>query len=206
MIRISNLVYNYTSDFAISFPNWEVKQGDECLLIGSSGSGKTTLIHLLAGLIKPQIGEVVVANQFLTSSTNFDVFRGKHLGLVFQQSHLIQVLNVEDNLFLAQYLTKSPRNPNRVREVLEAVGLQNKTKAKVYQLSQGQQQRVAIARAVLNSPNVILADEPTASLDDENAESVLKILRDQSKKNNATLIVATHDSRLKNEINQFLKL
>jgi putative ABC transport system ATP-binding protein len=206
MIRISNLIHFYTSESKIQFPNWEVVQGEECLLIGASGSGKTTLLHILAGLMKPQTGEIIVANQKLTSKTNFDVFRGRNLGLVFQQPHLIQVLNVQDNLFLAQYLTKSPRNSSAVFEALEAVGMKEKAKAKVFQLSQGQQQRVAIARAVLNSPKVILADEPTASLDDENAASVLQILRDQAKKNGATLIIATHDNRLKIEINQYLKL
>lgn len=208
MVSIKKLTHKFSVDTSISYPEWEVPQGEHCLLIGGSGSGKTTLLHLMAGLLQIQTGEVTIAHQGLKnlSAAQLDVFRGKYIGLVFQQPHLVGVLSVQDNLKLAQYLANESQSSTRITEVLESLNIAEKRTAKIYELSQGQQQRVAIARALLNKPKIILADEPTASLDDTNATSVMDILIDQAALHKATLIIATHDSRVKQRVTSQLVL
>lgn len=192
----------------MQYPDWEVAQGDHSLILGGSGCGKTTLLHLLAGLLRSQQGELVVAGTSLPSlgGAKLDSFRGKNIGLIFQKPHLINTLSVKDNLKLAQYLAHLPQDANRIEQVLSALDISGKANAKVYELSQGQQQRVAIARAVLNKPKVVMADEPTASLDDKNAFGVLDILEQQASDNQASLIIATHDQRIKDRIKTQLTL
>lgn len=208
MIGVKNLTYSYDSSKHITFPPWEVARGEHSLILGGSGSGKTTLLHLLAGLLNASSGEVKVADADLAlmRGHRMDVFRGKNIGLIFQRPHLISALTVEDNLLLAQYMAELPQDKNRIKEALEAMKLADRLHARVYELSQGEAQRISIARAVLNKPKVLLADEPTASLDDLNSEKVLDILTQQARQYNATLIIATHDQRVKNRFPHHLKL
>ncbi|MEQ8712154.1 MAG: ATP-binding cassette domain-containing protein [Cyclobacteriaceae bacterium] len=208
MVRIKGLGYQYTGAQPVQYPDWEVAQGDHSLILGGSGCGKTTLLHLLAGLLKSQQGELLVAGTSLPQlgGAKLDSFRGKNIGLIFQKSHLINTLSVKDNLKLAQYLAHLPQDQSRINQVLSALDISGKANAKVYELSQGQQQRVAIARAVLNKPKVVMADEPTASLDDKNAFGVLDILEQQASDNQASLIIATHDQRIKDRIKTQLTL
>jgi putative ABC transport system ATP-binding protein len=135
-----------------------------------------------------------------------DAFRGKHIGIIFQQSHLIKSLNVEENLEAAQYLSGEKQNSEKVKTILERLNLGAKLKAKPSKLSQGEQQRVAIARALVNSPQLILADEPTSSLDDINCTEVVNLLLEQSKESGATLIIVTHDGRLKSMFENKIEL
>ncbi len=208
MVRIKGLSYQYTGAQPVQYPDWEVAEGDHSLILGGSGCGKTTLLHLLAGLLKSQRGELLVAGTSLPQlgGAKLDSFRGKNIGLIFQKPHLINTLSVKDNLKLAQYLAHLPQDQSRINQVLSALDISGKANAKVYELSQGQQQRVAIARAVLNKPKVVMADEPTASLDDKNAFGVLDILEQQASDNQASLIIATHDQRIKDRIKTQLTL
>jgi ABC-type lipoprotein export system ATPase subunit len=208
MISVQSVIYTYGPAKDLAFPDWEVEQGKHSLILGGSGCGKTTLLHLLAGLRTPTAGIVKAAGQVLSElgGHRMDVFRGKHIGLIFQKPHLLSVLTVEDNLLLAQYMAELPQDKKRIRDVLDVLNLSDRRNAKVYELSQGEAQRIAIARAVLNKPKVILADEPTASLDDDNSEKVLNILEEQANMYNATLVIATHDQRVKSRFPHQLKL
>ncbi len=208
MISLQNLRYAYGPTKKIQFPDWEVEQGNHSLILGGSGCGKTTLLHILAGLRISTEGVVKVGGELLAQKTGhqLDVFRGKNIGLIFQKPHLLAVLTVEDNLLLAQYMAELPQDKKRIAEVLDALQLGDRRHAKVFELSQGEAQRIAIARAVLNKPKVMLADEPTASLDDSNSQKVLDILEEQARQHSATLVIATHDQRVKDRFPQQLKL
>lgn len=186
------------------FPDFEIQNGEHALLLGESGSGKTTLLHLLGGLLRGYSGSLKVAGRELStlSETALDHFRGKQLGFIFQRNHLISALSVEKNLVMAPYLAGLPLQPQLVDEVLKTLGLSDKKHSKVTELSQGQAQRVAIARAVLNNPPVILADEPTSALDDKSCASVIDLLIRVANEHKATLLVATHDQRLKDKISR----
>lgn len=208
MISLQNLSFHYGPQKRITFPDWEVMQGKHCLILGGSGCGKTTLLHILAGLRRHSEGTVTVAGEPLAAlkGHQMDVFRGKNIGLIFQKPHLLGALTVQDNLLLAQYMAELPQDKQRIAEVLEALKLAERQQARVYELSQGEAQRIAIARAVLNKPKVVLADEPTASLDDDNSTKVLDILEEQAAMHGATLIIATHDKRVKDRFTHQLKL
>jgi ABC-type lipoprotein export system ATPase subunit len=170
MIRTQSLEFSYNGDKLFRFRDLNLEQGSQWLILGTSGSGKTTLLHLLSGLLKAAGGKIEIAGKDLTAMTETqrDAFRGKEMGLVFQKAHLIDVLSVEDNLKLAQYMAGLPTDKGRIKEALEELQLGHKLTSKPYELSQGEQQRVCIARAVLNKPSVLFADEPSASLDDLN--------------------------------------
>jgi ABC-type lipoprotein export system ATPase subunit len=208
MIQIKDLSYAYQPDKTIRFPDFAVNDSGHCLLLGESGSGKTTLLHLIGGLLKIQQGKIQVntANIAELSESALDKFRGKHLGFIFQKNHLIPALTVKNNLLMAPFLSGLQQSEERVSEVLDQLGLIEKTNANVWQLSQGQAQRVAIARAVLNKPSTILADEPTSALDDKNCERVIDLLLQVARNNNASLLIATHDQRLKSKIEQQILL
>jgi len=208
MISIEGLFYQYNDQRKISFPDFSIPQGAHWLLLGQSGSGKTTLLHLLGGLLKSQSGRIKVNDVDLTqlSESGFDRFRGKHYGFIFQKNHLISALSVKNNLLMAPFLAGLKQDESRISEVLGQLDLSDKKNSKIKELSHGQAQRVAIARAVLNKPAVILADEPTSALDDNNCDRVIELLLQASRHNNATLIVATHDQRLKSKIKNQLYL
>ena len=202
MISISNLSFKYSSTSALAFPDFIINSGEHFLLLGESGSGKTTLLYLLGGLLRNYSGSVKVMDVNLESLREhaLDKFRGQHMGFVFQKNHLITALTVEQNLMMPAFLSSLPASHSRVDEVLTSLGIANKRKARVTDLSQGQAQRVAIARAVINKPAIILAEEPTSALDDKHCNSVISLLTDVAAQNNATLVIATHDQRLKNII------
>ncbi len=189
---------------SLRFADWTILQGDQWLLLGQSGSGKTTLINIITGLLKPAAGEVHI-NQtpiYELSNAELDKFRGRHIGIVFQRPHLVKSLTVGENLLLAPYFAGLKQDRARVTEVLSSLNLADKVSSYPTQLSQGQLQRVAIARAVINKPALLVADEPTSSLDDKNTDAVLDILISQSRLNQSTLIVSTHDKRVKERLNQ----
>lgn len=199
MISIKSVAHHYPGGHAISFKDWQIGNGDQWLLLGESGSGKTTLLHILTGILKPEAGEVNIngTSIYSLSPKALDHFRGQHIGIIFQRPHLIKSLSISDNLVLAQSFAGLPANLKRVNEVLTSLGIADKKHAYPSQLSQGQLQRVSIARAVINKPALLIADEPTSSLDDKNAAAVLELLVQQSGINQATLVVATHDKRVK---------
>lgn len=199
MIAIKSVKHNYNGQLQLSFKDWDIKDGEQWLLLGESGSGKTTLLHILTGILKPAQGEVNIDSTSIynLSSKELDQFRGRKIGIIFQRPHLIKSLTISENLLLAQSFAKLPEDKKRIDEVLESLDILSKKNAYPNELSQGQLQRVSIARAVINKPALLIADEPTSSLDDKNAEAVLALLMQQSTLNNATLVVATHDKRVK---------
>lgn len=199
MISIQAVSHSYAPSTPISFKDWQINKGEQWLLLGDSGSGKTTLLHILTGILKPQNGKVTMNDTAIyeLSAKALDQFRGRHIGIVFQKPHLIKSLTVNENLLLAQNFAHLPENQERINEVLESLAIADKKKAFPNELSQGQLQRVSIARAVINKPELLIADEPTSSLDDRNAHAVLELLLQQSALNEATLVVATHDKRVK---------
>ncbi|MFT5645782.1 MAG: ABC-type lipoprotein export system ATPase subunit [Aureispira sp.] len=199
MIQTKDLKFQYDAEQQFEFPNMHCEQGSHWLVLGESGCGKTTLLHLLGGLRKPSSGEIIVQNEDISkiSGEALDHFRGQNIGIIFQQSHLIKALTVEDNLLTAQYLAGVRQDKEKIRNILVKLNLEDKLKSKPKNLSLGEQQRVAIARALINDPVLILADEPTSSLDDKNCQEVVKLLLEQSQNFDATLLIVTHDGRLK---------
>ena len=208
IIRLTGVRQEFAGRTVLDLPAWEVWSGGHCLVLGPSGSGKTTLLNLLAGLLRPTAGNVFVSGRDIGAmkQDECDVFRGRHVGIVFQNLHLVRALSVADNLHLARYLAGLPRDEARVGHVLDGLGLADKMRARPRTLSQGEAQRVAIARAVINEPAVILADEPTSALDDANADRVLDLLAAQAVQHGATLVVATHDRRNRNRFATRLEL
>ena len=166
-----------------------------------SGTGKTTLLHLLSGLLLPKNGSIQVKDSHINklSGASLDAFRGKNIGIVFQVPHFIASLTVLENLQLAQKLPGNNVDKNRIEAVLTQLNLKEKINAYPSQLSQGEKQRVSIARAIINKPAVIFADEPTSALDDKNCTEVTNLLKQTAQENDATLVIVTHDNRLKSE-------
>lgn len=190
------------------FPDWEVAKGEHSLVLGPSGGGKTTFLHLLSGLLKPQQGEVIVEGECISEMkpARLDRFRGQHIGFVFQKPHLVKGLSVYENILLAPFFGNKKEQVPSIEEVLSDLGISQIRNKKVHEISQGQAQRVAIARAVINQPDVVFGDEPTASLDDESCVAVIELLKAQSNRCQATLVIATHDRRVKSEFNHQLVL
>jgi ABC-type lipoprotein export system ATPase subunit len=199
MLRLSGIRQRYGSKEVLALGKFEAAQGEHWLVLGASGSGKTTFLNLVAGLLAPSEGGIEVGGKALTAlkGSELDQWRGRNVGIVPQKLHLVRSLSVLDNLLLAPYLAGLPAEQDHAFSVLEKLGLKEKATARPHELSHGQAQRVAIARAVMNRPKLLLADEPTANLDDENCFVSLELLKNQSRECGATLIVATHDHRAK---------
>jgi len=208
VISVRGLAHRYGEQAALRLPDWRVAQGERWLVLGPSGCGKTTLLHVLAGLVRPSEGQVEVAGENLLKldGARLDRWRATTVGIVLQALHLVKHLSVRDNLRLAQYLAKTPQDDARIDDTLGALGVGAKSARRPSELSQGEQQRVAIARAVVNRPKLVLADEPTANLDDASAATVVDLLADQAARYGATLVVATHDARVKGKFRERLEL
>jgi ABC-type lipoprotein export system ATPase subunit len=181
----------------LHYPDWQLAAGAQAVIHGPSGCGKSTLLHLVAGLQVPTGGAVWLEGQPISrwQEARRDRFRGRRIGLVFQRLHLLDALNVTDNLRLAQQCAGLPVDAARIRELLSHLDLAALADARPHALSGGQQQRVAVARALINRPALVLADEPTASLDDAQAAAVLDLLQHESAQQGSALLVATHDVR-----------
>lgn len=208
MVKINGLTYNYSSEVQLKFPDFSLSKGEQALILGQSGCGKTTLLHLLSGLLKPNSGNVDVENENISkmSGAKLDSFRGANIGIVFQTPHFIEALTVKENLTLTQTLAGKSKNVDKVKTLLADLGVESKLNSKLNALSVGEKQRISIARALVNSPALILADEPTSALDDENCDSVLKLVSEQAKKHNSTLLIVTHDNRLKDQFDKRIEL
>lgn len=199
MFHLRDVRHAYDGVDALQIRDWRASQGEHWLVLGPSGSGKTTLLHMLAGFLNPSHGQVIVAGHPLGKMKPGPLgrFRARHIGIVLQRLHLMESLTVARNLQLAQYFSGLGQNPQRVRDVLEELGLANKADAYPHELSFGQAQRVAVGRAIVNRPTLLLADEPTSNLDDENCMQTLDLLEAQARSCMATLVIATHDQRIK---------
>jgi putative ABC transport system ATP-binding protein len=208
MISVRGLEHRYGDRPVLRVDSWKVAAGERWLVIGASGSGKSTLLHILAGLVRPTSGEVQVFDKNLSTMKGayVDRWRGATVGIVLQALHLIPHLDVRANLRLAQYLAHLPQDRAAIDDALGALGVADKAARRPPELSQGEQQRVAIARAVVNGPKLLLADEPTANLDDASAAAAIDLLQGQAERRGATLVVATHDSRIKSRFRERLEL
>ncbi|SFD39433.1 ABC transporter ATP-binding protein [Algibacter pectinivorans] len=200
MLRTENLTFKYTQQLeALRFPDINLKTHENLLILGESGVGKTTLLHLLSGLLKPVTGKIFIQGVPINTLTQrkLDAFRGQEVGLVFQKSYAIKTLNVIENLSARLFFSKTTVNIEDINNLLNQLGLKDCKNNNINELSEGQLQRLAIALAVVHKPKVILADEPTSSLDDNNCKIVMELLVKQAKQTHAHLIVITHDHRVK---------
>jgi putative ABC transport system ATP-binding protein len=198
VIRSAHLKFSYPNGPTLSFPDVDVAQGAVVLLRGPSGCGKSTWLALIAGLMPPTSGELTVAEQPLSAlkATASDAWRASAIGFLPQKLHLSAALSVQQNLAMAQWAAGQPEDLARIAEALSALGVAELAQRKPAQLSGGQAQRVALARAVLLKPRVILADEPTASLDDDAALDAVNLLLSTARHQGSTLVIATHDARV----------
>ena len=181
---------------ALNGVSFSVEKGDFVAIIGPSGSGKSTLLHTLGGVDRPTGGKVLVNGQdvYSRSDEQIAVFRRREVGLIYQFYNLIPVLNVEENMSLPVLLDGRNVNRDRLRELIRELDLVGREKHLPNQLSGGQQQRVSIGRALMNSPSIVLADEPTGNLDSKNSHEIVELLKRMNREYNQTLIMITHDA------------
>lgn len=199
MFYTKNLHFAYGSSTKFHFADVAVEAGETLLVTGRSGTGKTTLLHLLGGLLRPEEGQIVVNDTDMAQlqGTALDHFRGVHIGIVFQRPHFVESLSVLDNVLLANVLAGKAADRTTAMQVLESLEIADQAAKKPARLSQGQQQRASIARALVNRPALLLADEPTSSLDDINTASVADLLAHLAEAYKVALVIVTHDQRLK---------
>jgi len=208
MIKTKGLTYSYNQSETLSFPDITIDKNEQFLILGKSGCGKTTLLNLLSGLLKPQKGKVQINDTDIDqlSGVSLDRFRGENIGFVFQTPHFFNALTVQENLIFAQKMGGKQVDKVTIKNILEELSIESKLKVKINELSVGEKQRVSIARALVNKPLVVFADEPTSALDDENCDAVSDLLKRQTEKHNATLVIVTHDNRLKDRFENHLLL
>jgi putative ABC transport system ATP-binding protein len=208
VLEIRGLRHEYAGRTVLEVPEWSVPKGEASLVIGPSGSGKSTLLGIIAGLVTATAGRVSVGADEVTrlGPLERDAFRARHIGLVPQTLHLIGVVSVRDNLRLAQSLAGLARDDGAIDACLGSLGIEALAKRKARDLSVGEAQRVAIARAVVNRPGLVLADEPTSALDDASCEKALALLTGQAAACGATLVIATHDQRIRDRFPRRLEL
>jgi len=185
-----------------------INEGDFVSIIGPSGSGKSTLLNMIGALDKPDHGYMKVADQDLLEGENLNKFRAKKIGFIFQLHNLIPTLSVRENVEIPMYSQKISSDEMKIRslELLDYMGLKNRADDSITKLSGGERQRVAIARALINKPSIILADEPTGSLDSENSEKVLDLLKKLHDEQDVTLIVVTHDNEVANMADRIINV
>ena len=183
---------------ALDHVSFSVEKGEFVAIIGPSGSGKSTLLHILGGVDTPTSGKVFLdgIDVFSQNEEQLVIFRRRYVGLVYQFYNLIPVLNVEENITLPMLLDGRKVDPKRLKEMIELLHLEGRTKHLPNQLSGGQQQRVSIGRALINAPAILLADEPTGNLDSKNSYEIVELLKESNKKYKQTLIVITHDENI----------
>jgi putative ABC transport system ATP-binding protein len=203
-----NIQYSYNQDHVFRFPDILCEKGEHLLITGQSGCGKTTLLHLIAGLLRPDNGAVYVKGQDITRLKNkrLDRHRGREIGIVFQSPHFIKSLTAAENLLMPAYLNKLTVDKAYLDNLFDTLNITHCRNSRTNEMSQGELQRLSIARAVINKPSLILADEPTSSLDDKNCEEAISLLRSQSEKLQAGLLIVTHDKRLIPGFSQIIHL
>jgi len=208
MIQTQNITFSYAGKVNFVFPDIRTESGETLLITGGSGKGKTTLLHLLGGLLRPKSGTIFIGETEISklSAKRLDQFRGKNIGLVLQQSHFVEAFSVLENISMASWLATGKKSEEKAKSLLKQLDLEDQMYKLTSQLSIGQQQRVSIARALINEPKLLLADEPTSSLDDENAFKVADLLSNLSKEYKASLIIVTHDQRLKDRFSNQISL
>ena len=183
---------------ALDHVSLKLEKGEFAAIIGSSGSGKSTLLHTIAGVDAPTSGKVYLDGQdiYAQSSEKLAIFRRRQVGLIYQFHNLLPTLSVEENITLPILMDKRRVNRERLNDLLSLLGLEDRKNHLPNQLSGGQQQRAAIGRALMNAPAIVLADEPTGSLDSRNGQEIIRLLKESHKKYGQTLVLVTHDENI----------
>lgn len=199
MLTCQDLSYKVGENTIIDEINFKLKSGEHLLILGPSGSGKTTLLCLLAALKHPSSGLIKYddIDIYQLDPKRRDKFRGQNIGIIFQNFHLIKSLNVYQNIALASYALGVKVDPDQINHYLETLGLKDQANQKISTLSVGQAQRLAVIRSFVNKPKWVLCDEPTSALDDHNTDKLLNLIKSESEKNNSSLVIVTHDRRVK---------
>lgn len=183
---------------ALDDVSFTVKKGEFVAVVGASGSGKSTLLHLLGGVDRPTSGKVLIDGKdiFALNESNLAIFRRRNVGIVYQFYNLIPTLTAEENVSLPRLLDGRKPDAEKLRSILETIGLSDRAKHLPNELSGGQQQRVSVGRALINDPAIILADEPTGNLDSKAGREIIDLLKLSNKRYNQTLLVITHDEKI----------
>lgn len=212
ILRVENLSKVYgkgeTAVTALQDLSFSIQKGEFVAIVGPSGSGKSTLLHILGGVDTPSSGKVIVDNTdiYATDETALAIFRRRHIGLIYQFFNLIPVLTVQENLTLPLLLDGRKVDDKHFHKLVHVLGLQDRLHHLPNQLSGGQQQRVSIGRALMSNPAIILADEPTGSLDSKNSKEILSLLKQLHQELNQTLIIITHDESIALQANRILTM
>ncbi|WP_447725804.1 ABC transporter ATP-binding protein [Sphingomonas koreensis] len=208
VLEVRALSRSYGAEPVIRDLSFRMTPGEHLLLLGPSGSGKSTLINLVAGLLTPDAGEIVIAGEAMTGLAGAarDDLRRRRIGIIFQTLRLVSALSVRRNLRLAQRLSHGKTDGIAIDALLDGLGIAHRADARPRQLSQGEAQRAAIARALVGRPDLLVADEPTSALDDANAERIATLLLDTARAQGTALLIATHDQRLRRFIPNSLSL
>jgi ABC-type lipoprotein export system ATPase subunit len=209
LIKTEKLRFSYSpTGNEFLFPDIQLNRGENLLLTGKSGSGKTTLLHLLAGILAPSGGSAVIdgTDTALLNAHELDKFRGIKIGLIFQENYFIESLSVLNNLIYISSLCGLKPDKNYIDSLLHELDITGLSAKKPAQLSRGELQRFSIARALVNKPVILLADEPTSSLDDENCSRFIGLMKAVGGSHGISLVVATHDGRLKTGFTQTINL
>lgn len=211
-LRIENVCKRYgkgnTQVTALDHVSLTVNHGEFVAITGASGSGKSTLLHVIAGVDLPTSGKILLNGQdvYAQSSEKLAIFRRRQVGLIYQFHNLIPTLTVEENITLPILMDRRKVNTQRLNELLELLGLSDRRHHLPNQLSGGQQQRVAIGRALMNAPAVMLADEPTGSLDSKNGHEIIRLLKESHQIYGQTLILVTHDENIALQANRIITI
>ncbi len=212
ILKVYNLTKKYGKDenevIAVNNISFSVNRGEFVAIVGSSGSGKSTLLHLIGGVDRPTSGKVYIDGKDIYSFNNDELarFRRKNIGLIYQFYNLLPILNVEENITLPCDLDGKNIDKKKLDELLKTLGLENRKLHLPNELSGGQQQRVAIGRSLINSPTLILADEPTGNLDTKSSSEIVNLLKEANKKYNQTIIMITHNLELAKEADRVIKI
>ena len=198
ILRVEHLSKSFGDHEVLKDINFDVKQGEVISVIGSSGSGKSTLLHVLGGVEKPSDGRVVLDGQniYRQNEEKLAIFRRRQIGIIYQFYNLIPTLTVEENIALPLLMDGRTVDKDWMKEILKKLGMEDRANHLPRQLSGGQQQRVTVGRALINSPAVILADEPTGNLDRKNSQEIIAMLKASSIERKQTLIIITHDESI----------
>lgn len=208
MLETSPLILGYNNTTVMRIAPLSLCAGEQRVIAAPSGKGKTTLLLTLAGILPPLEGRIQVAGHEMSAMNEAqrDHFRGRHIGIVFQALHLLPALTVEDNVRLTFFAAGMACDEAHLSATLRLLDISDIRQKMPHQLSQGQAQRASIARAVVHNPKLILADEPTSSLDDMNCERVMTLLQTLAREREAALLVSTHDRRIHRYFNRVTPL
>lgn len=212
ILRIENLTKIYgindTEVIALDHINLKIKKGEFISIVGPSGSGKSTFLHLIGGVDYPTEGKIYIEENdiFNMNETEMAIFRRKKVGLIYQSYNLISTLNVEKNIMLPMLLDGVKPKVEEFKKIVEMLGLTERLKHLPSQLSGGQKQRVAIGRSLIYKPSIILADEPTGNLDQENTKVILELLKRANQEFNQTIVMITHDKEIACVADRIIKI